>query len=484
MKLFRIYIIAALALVVTSCGDDLANLNIDPNTSPTARPQEVLTSGIGYYGIALDGYFNEDNAILAQYWAGGPGVALLDIERYFLEPSDFSTEWSFAFLQSLSDLDFVIDNGNDARSGVAEILSIYIIQSLVDHYGDIPYSEALRGAIDDGAILTPKYDDAQTIYNDLIVRLDAALAKMSTNDPIGAEDLIYNGDLSKWEKFGNSLKLKLLMRQSDGPNAASIGDQVRAVIANGNFIGSADEMAAIPFDGIAGDWNPQYARREQGIGMFFVASNSFVEVMQELNDPRLGVLFDPAVNTGTIVGIDQGNVADLVSPAKDDYSFPSAVAYGASNEVMLMSNWEVMFLRAEAALRYGTGEDETGLFNNAVTAHFNFVGLGGSAAGYLASDANYDASADAQTKLRIIGTQKWISMNGIQESEGWIESRRFDKATGGLFSDAASGIFNTPTRTQLGANVYPTIRLYPQTELSFNPNAPVGRSLTDRVFWN
>ena len=180
MKNYSIYkysLLLFLSLMVVSCGENLSVLNDDPNASPTARPQEVLTAGMGYYGIAVDGYFNETDALFAQYWAGGPGVALLDIERYFIEPGDFSTEWSFSFLQALSDLDFVIDNGNDARSGVAQVLSACIYQNLVDHYGDIPYSEALSGALEDGGILSPKYDSGKSIYDDLLVKLDGAIAK-------------------------------------------------------------------------------------------------------------------------------------------------------------------------------------------------------------------------------------------------------------------------------------------------------------------
>ena len=480
MKLYK-FSIVVLALVMSSCGQDLADININPNSSPTARPQEVLTSGIGYYGIALDAYFNEANALYTQYWAGGPGVAILDHERYFFEPGDFNTEWNFTFLQSLSDLDYVIKNGNGPQSGVAQILTAYIYQTVVDQYGDIPYSEANRGAIEDGAILTPKYDDAKTIYADLLVKLDAGIAKLGTAGTVGPEDLIYDGDLDKWVKFANSVKLKVLMRQSIVD--PSVAGAVRALVAQGNFIESSAEMAAVPFSGETGNLNPSYARRESGIGMFYVASSSFTDLMTSLNDPRLSKLFKVSKNKGTVVGLLQGGVADLVSPTKDDYSFPNTISYDIKNSVILMSPWEVMFLRAEADMRFGTADDDVDMLNKAVTAHFAYVGASGAAA-YLSTEVGYSPSKTVTEKSRIIGIQKWIAMCGLQETEGYIEAKRFDTAEDRIFSDAGKGIYSSPPRTVIGANNYPNARLYPQSELSFNPNSPKGRKVTDKVFWD
>lgn len=479
MKIFKIvFLLAVFPLLFTSCGDNLSELNLDPNTSPNAPAAQVLTAGIGYYGIALDGYVNEADAILAQYWAGGPGVNVLDIERYAIEPGDYNTEWAFSYRQALTDLNYAKVNGSAAQALAAEILSVSIFQSLVDHYGDIPYSEALQGI---EGTLTPSFDSAESVYSDLIARLDVAIADLAANDVLlGAEDLVYGGNLDGWAKFANSLKLRLLMRQSTVDS--SVEAEVIDLISKGNFISSAADMATIEFAGAAGDWNPQYARREQGIGQFYCASNSIVAVMDELADPRLTVMFDPAVNTGTIVGMIQGNVNDLITPSKDDFSFPTAVSYGPGNAVILMSHWEVAFLRAEAAARFATGEDDKAWFDTAIEWHFAYVGAG-AAGDYLAGSANYDSGASLDSKLSLIGVQKWLSMNGLQESEGWIESRRFDLPGARIFTDGGTGIFTTPTRSVLGEGVFPSIRLYPQSEIDFNPNTPT-RSLTDNVFWD
>src|SRR5688572_16148753 len=228
MKITKIILVTIALSVMVSCGDQLAELNVDPNESSTGGDgPEVFTSATGYYGLALDAFFNEDNGLFAQYVAGGPGVALLDLERYFIEPTQHNNEWLYSYSDCLSDLKYVKDNGNEALANVSEIMSVLIYQNLVDHFGDIPYTDALKGA-DAEANLAPSYDDAQTIYNDLIARLDAAIGVLSdTDEEVGPEDLIYNGDLDQWIALANSLKLRLLMRQSITGDAASIGQQVR-----------------------------------------------------------------------------------------------------------------------------------------------------------------------------------------------------------------------------------------------------------------
>ena len=100
-----------------------------------------------------------------------------------------------------------------------------------------------------------------------------------------------------------------------------------------------------------------------------------------------------------------------------------------------MSHWEVMFLRAEAAARFGTADSEKGMFDNAVTAHFNYIADTLDAGAYLSANVIYDESADLDSKLNMIGVQKWISMCGLQETEGWIEARRFDLPNSRIFTD-------------------------------------------------
>ena len=132
-------------------------------------------------------------------------------------------------------------------------------------------------------------------------------------------------------------------------------------------------------------------------------------------------------------------------------------------------------------MRFDTDDDEKAMYDAAITAHFTYVGATGIATYLAREDVEYDVAAADQAKSDLLAVQKWISLNGLQEFEGWIETRRFDVPATKVFSD---GIFQTPTRTTLGQKEFPTIRLYPQTEVSFNPNTPPGRTILDKVFWD
>lgn len=485
MNIKKIIIPAILGIsFFTSCDESLEDINKDPNNSTKANASATLTSGTGYYALAIDAFYNEIDGLFAQYIAGGPGVALIDDERYFVQNGDYNNEWGLAYNQALTDLKYTIKNGNEAQAAAADILSCHVWAVLVDHFGDVPYSEALRGTPDEGGILVPNYQGAESIYDDLVIRLKASAEVLAaTEDVLGEEDVIYSGDLDKWQRFANSLRLKLLMRQSI-TNPSKVSADVKDLIATGTFIESEDQIALVPFAGATGlNYNPSYARREAGVGQFYVASQTTVTALEGLGDPRLSVLYDEAAGPGGIKGMIQGNVDDLISPSKDDFSFPSDVSYAIDNDVIFMSHWEVMFLRAEADMRFDTSDDELVMYNSAITAHFDYIGATGVTA-YLQGNAAYDVAASDDEKSDLIGVQKWISMNGLQEFEGWIESRRFDTPTSHLFTDVTNGIFHTPTRTTLGQGKYPTLRLYPQTEVSFNPNTPPGRTIQDKVFWD
>ncbi|MFZ1705997.1 MAG: SusD/RagB family nutrient-binding outer membrane lipoprotein, partial [Saprospiraceae bacterium] len=166
---------------------------------------------------------------------------------------------------------------------------------------------------------------------------------------------------------------------------------------------------------------------------------------------------------------------------KANYSVAGSAAYGKANSVVYMSPWEVYFLRAEAAHRYGTADNAEAMFAAAVTSNFDYLGAAG-ADDYLTSLAFGGASAS--NKMKLIATQKWISMNGTQEDEGWIESRRMNTPDNPVFHNTTDGLFKKPTLSVLAAGVHPSLWLYPQTEMSLNGSAPTQRSLTDKAFWD
>lgn len=489
MKIIKNIFCIALVCMLGSCTGDLAELNVDPNKSPTANPEEVLTASIGYMSYVVDAQYNRRSQLWGQYWTWGPGVAIGNVERYISAGNDYNNGWARMYSNALRDLKFVAESDSKAHAGVSKILQAYIFQGLVDHFGDVPFSEALSGEPENGGILSPSYDDDADIYAQLIPMIDDGLADFVglPQGPQGSdnayillpEDLIFGGDLSKWIKFANSLKLRILMRQSMN---ADVSTEVRALIAAGNFMEFPGDAAEVAFDGAVGDENPMYAYFERSLGNYFLASNTSMDYLIETNDPRLGAFYIPN-SSGNFVSIKQGSVDDQPFTASpSDFSQGSAVTYNNDNPVILMSDWEVSFLRAEAAVRFGTADDATDQFTKALIQNFEYVGAGGDDPVSFATSLGFDSSSDAD-KVKTIAIQKWVSMNGLQEDEAWIETRRFDTDDNKIFS-GVNGIFDTPAISVMPEGTHPSIWLYPQSEISLNPNSPAQRDLMGRVFWD
>ncbi len=482
---FKIILILFLTLSF-SCEDSLEEVNIDPNTFPSAGDSQILASALGFMGYVIETDLNySDSFLWSQYNTWGIGVSTGNAERYISAATDNNGYWQRAYANVLADLSYINKNSNSAAyRGISKTLIAYMYQGLVDHFGDIPFTEAISGAINDGSILAPNYDSAETvIYPALVTMLDEALSEfdVAAEGEVGSADFIYSGDISKWKKFVNSLKLRVLMRTSEvNPQGAAI----QSLISSGTFIETEADMPFIPFSGASGDQNPMFARAEFGVGMFYFASNAFLNVITDLEDPRGEVLYTKATTgtfAGQLHGIDQGTIDDepFTAPATN-YSLANNYSYGQDKPVLLMSPWEVWFLRAEADARYGTADDETDAFETAVALNFAYMGLAADSATYLSS-LGYSSSDPLVDKIDMIAIQKWISLNGTQEDEGWIEARRFDRTQSRLFSD---GIWQNPPLSVLPNNGFPSTWLYPETERSLNPNALPQRIITDRIFWD
>jgi hypothetical protein len=481
----NIFLVLLLTLNYSCTDDTLAEVNIDPNTFPVAGDAQILASAIGYLGYIVDTDLNySDSFLWSQYYTWGTGVSIGNAERYQTDGGSNDGYWARSYSNSLADLNYITKNSSSAAyRGIASVLIAYQFQGLVDHYGDVPFTEALSGAIEDGSILTPNFDSAETvIYPGLITMLDNALTDLALAESgvVGDDDFIFGGDFAKWTKFANSLKLRILMRTSEkSPQAGA----VQTLISTGTFIESIDDMPFIPFTGATGDQNPMFARAEYGVGMFYYASNASLNLLQELNDPRAEVIYAVATTgsfIGNLRGIDQGSIDDEPFTATDtDYSLASDYAYGEDKPVILMSPWEVWFLRAEADARYGTSDDAETAFSTAIELNFLYMEVTDAAA-YI-DTLDFAGATDLDDELDLIGIQKWISLNGTQEDEGWIESRRFDRPASRLFTD---GIFQQPPLSVLSAGAVPTAWLYPDSERALNPNALPQRTLTDLIFWD
>jgi hypothetical protein len=321
------------------------------------------------------------------------------------------------------------------QNAIIDILEVYAYHVLVDVNGNVPYSEALGGRDNP----TPSYDDAKTIYSDLINRLTADVAALNnTFATMGEADVLYDGDVDSWKLFANSLQLRLAMRLAD-VNPSLSKSTAEAAISRGVFTDQS-ESAALTYFGITPHINSLYNYIIQQGRRDFVASNTIVDTMNAINDPRRAYYFTTV--DGEYVGGRYGyrNVfsqCSSFSPQMLEADFPS----------VLIDYVEVEFLLAEAAAReynVKTGTKETH-YNEAVTQ--SILAWGGTiaeATAYLAqTEIGYSTGSTAGDFRKKIGLQKWIALYN-RGLEGWAEWRRFDSPEFNIARNKT--IFDIPMR--------------------------------------
>jgi hypothetical protein len=318
----------------------------------------------------------------------------------------------------LVNLDLATTAGVKAnQNAMIDILEVYTYHVLVDVNGDVPYTDALQGR----EAATPVYDDAATIYEDLFSRLEADVAALDNSfDGMGEADVIYHGDIDSWVRFANSLQLRMAMRLADVNPALSESKAEEAVV-RGVFTNQS-ESASLVYFGITPHVNSVYKNMVEAGRRDFVASNTIVDTMNAINDPRRAYYFTDI--DGEYIGGPYGyrNVYGQCSHFSEAMLEPDFPA-------ILIDFVEVEFLLAEAAARgytVGGGTAES-YYNDAVTE--SILAWGGNIAEantYLAqAEIGYSTGSTAGDFRKKIGLQKWIALYN-RGLEGWAEWRRFD----------------------------------------------------------
>ncbi len=348
---------------------------------------------------------------------------------------------------------------NAHYEGVALVMRSWVFSLLTDLFGPVPYSQALKTKGEE-EVLKPAYDAMPVVYEGVINDLDQAVALLAQDAaPIGGDILFRDGStpvansadqaeqISRWIKFANSLQLKLLNRASSAPSfsidiAAKMTEVAQrpiftsnedfAYLAHSATRPSNNEWNEVVVNGGRDDWR---------------ASATLVDALNELNDPRVTVFFDPTPE-GVYAGMPNGLPDALALEFTAKASFIGASMREATTPSVIMSYAELQFVLAEAALRGDVAGDPKAYLDEAIDASFGQFGLE-TPDGYLAGQA---------ATLENIMFQKWIALYG-QGIEAWTEYRR----TG------LPDIMRTdPNAALLNEGVLPTRLTYPQTEYSLN----------------
>ncbi|WP_024773111.1 SusD/RagB family nutrient-binding outer membrane lipoprotein, partial [Aquimarina macrocephali] len=291
MKNSKILAILFCLFTIFSCKVD--DLNVSDKQISEVPSTTLFTNGQRNLvdQMVTQSIFDNHLKFYAQYWAGtgfiGPETNFQDLKSF---PQNY---WNTLYRDVLSDLNEAarlipeeevfglteIDKQN--RLAIIEILKVYTFHVLVDLFGDVPYSEAL--SLDDN-ILNPAYDDDQSIYTNIINQLNTAISNLNTSGKsFGDSDLIYQGDVSKWAKFANSLKLRLALRIAD-VDSNQAGTLATEAVNSGVFTANADN-ASLVYETTTPNTNPIWETLVNSGREDYVVAEAIVDIMQPINDP-------------------------------------------------------------------------------------------------------------------------------------------------------------------------------------------------------
>ncbi|MDR1556606.1 MAG: SusD/RagB family nutrient-binding outer membrane lipoprotein [Tannerellaceae bacterium] len=361
-------------------------------------------------------------------------------------------------------LEYTYDNLSEANKPdyevfvlLAKVMVYEQLEEVIDLWGDVPYSKAGYLAITgDVKSSYPSYDKAETLYEMMLGDLQVINSKLAGLTPsslattyLSAQDYINKGDLLKWRKFTNSLRLRMAMRVAD---KGSLTDKGRAILremlgdpSTYPLVDNNNETIKINSDTdafkVTGDTNTGIQGIESWNGQMNRASQAMINALN--GDPRLEIIYEPN-SAGEYVGLDthddentQQTLFDRLEP--DGGNYYSAIDTGtfsrnAQYPGILMTASEVSFIRAEACQKGYAQGDVREAFEKGVCQSVELYYSLNSTSTYrepVPAPAVSDIAAFAAQKWEsyksaevAIATQKWLHFGLIQILEAWNEVRR------------------------------------------------------------
>ncbi|AOW21790.1 SusD/RagB family nutrient-binding outer membrane lipoprotein [Urechidicola croceus] len=465
----KIFITIFIASLFTGCQVD-ESLNVDTKNPSTVPGDGLFTNGTRNFFDQMNDCSVNFNVtrLYAQYWAQ---TTYPDESQYNQVTRNIPGGiWNTMYRDVLQDLKgareaLISEEADDLNNKLAiiDFMEVYAYSVLVDTFGNVPYTEAL-----DPNNPVPVYDDGAAIYDDLFIKLNGAISSMGGSGFSSNQDPIYGGNMSKWKKAANSLKLRMAMRLADSNPGLS---KSMAEAAAAGVITSNDDNFGIEYLDAAPNTNPLWVALVQSGRVDYVASNTLVDILNPLNDPRLPMFFEEyegAYSGGTYGSANAASGFSALGETLKDPSLKGSIITAS----------EVSFLLAEAAARnYTVGGTAEAHYDMGITnSILEWGGTQADADTYIAQPEVAYTTAEGDWK-QVIGTQKWIAMfnNGM---EGWTTWRSLDQP-----------ILNVPEG--MSYSDIPTRFLYPVSEATLNggnaaaaASAIGGDTKTTKIFWD
>lgn len=511
--------------LVSSCADFL-DVNDNPNQATSVGADLILPQAI-VATASVGSFFNGYGGHFGGYLANAGGFSGFGILlSYNLTPGAYDFLWTTTYQDPLQDLKVVIDNteGKDELAyfnAAAKIMQVVNYQRLVDAFGDVPYSEALRGA----AALAPKYDDAATIYTDLIATLDEAidiidnaefpLRLTKASDPLFGANPSSGGErdiddqMMDWKKYANTLKLRMLIRLSstrDVTSGFAAIDQSLGFLTDDALVDPGFEKNRPNPTWLA--WGRNVAGALSNPARIPTTFSFGFYNGTKISDPGRGeasfVNFPttPTNQLGNEVGNPTAVAGSVTWASNDPATEGLGILKGPGMGEPLMLAAEAHFLVAEAQVRgllAGGIAAAKASFNNGIKASFAYLykdenetlhDTTGLVDNYFGLNPTndlviFDLATTEAARIEAIITQKYIAMNMITSDESYNEYRRTGFPVtvpgGGPSLDIASNKSTITSR----ADRLPTRIMYPATEQSYNnSNYRTIDYAGDLIFWD
>lgn len=426
-KEFNIGVVLLLCLVLigSACTKNFETINTNPN-----QPSQVpVTNHFGAVIVNFSGNWAPGSS--ASQHANYVGSRLAVGNQSYLSVGE---EWG-GYYSGLVNINRIITDAEAAGKtnmlAAALTFRAQMTQLATDKWRDMPYTEAAKAA---EGVIAPKYDKQEDIYKEIIADLKKAadLFKTGGTDAIGEGDVLNGGDASKWQKYCNSLRLRVAVRISnvDPATATSIITELNGNPSDYPVLESNADNIELRWPGTSpweeAFWYWWYCCHHEGGGKVLV------DLLNQFNDPRLPIWFIPATTDGKYRGSEKvGFVPPLLRDDISDFN-PVFVSgnpnptggneYDVTDGIFRYA--EVCFLKAEIALRAGQAGAAKTEYEKGITASMQQYGVADAAiAPYLATEGvAWQGNASDMTRIY---TQKYLALFLMAE-EAWAEARRTD----------------------------------------------------------
>ncbi len=458
MKMKTIYNIKKLLflmMVTLISGCDLTESNINPN-SPTEVPPNVMLPYIEESIARLScGTSQVCTGIFMQYYTGIDNHPI-QVQQYILNEALYvDWIWNDYYDGPMINLKIMINQAEKEGSfyyvGIGKILLAMCLGNLTSLYGDIPYAEALEGSLNSH----PKFDAQKDIYTAIQQLLDngiAELGKSYVGKKPGSDDIIFNGNISKWMENAYALKARYYMHLTKRADEVGYNPSQKALEAVAKAMKSSDADMFYPFGFNAAEYNPFYSFT---LLNYIVPNLFFTNLMLQLNDPRRSFYYKKKFGEATLNGL---------------------FLTSSSSPVFLSTYHELKLTEAEALLRINAGDPkaQTALQEGVKASIKRITGSSTSdatIASYL--DANAKLTGNLNNDLKTIVTQKYVAL--FSSIESWTNYRR----TG--IPELVPNI-NGDHNQNPGGGI-PRRFAYPQTERLYNKNFPAKIPTLQEKIW-